>query len=127
MLENNSNVDPICAACKENIGAMPLDIYLRAIAARGEYLFCPDCRTHKCDCCGWFIPTQTMQAVYSDEGQFLGNACETCVTWVLPLDDEGLELPYFRTMQKPNLKWVRAYSDYTPELTEANEGEGIEL
>lgn len=102
----NALINPICAACKENIGEMPLDIYLEAVEYRGTFLLCPNCRTHYCDCCGWFIPHQQMRPNFSD-GEFVGNSCEPCSDWILP--EEALsreDFPHFQLMKKPNLRHI---------------------
>jgi len=106
----NATVNPICCVCQEKIGEMPLDIYQRAVELRGEFLFCPDCRTHKCDSCGWFIPSQLMVPFVDGKGKFIGNCCETCVTFLFMDDPEKEDFPHFRTMLQPNLTYVKFHS-----------------
>jgi len=103
---SNASIDPLCAGCNTPIGAMPLDIYQRAIDYRGVYLFCPDCRRHKCDVCGWFVPNQDMTAIVDINGTYLGNACEGCKDWVLPDSPAQADFPHFQTMKKPNLRYI---------------------
>lgn len=106
----NATINPLCCVCLEPIGSMTLDIYLKAIETRGEYLFCPDCRKHKCDSCGWFIPGEIMTKNYKN-GEFLGSSCETCTTWVINSDDVYKEdFPHFLTNVKPNLTYISAMS-----------------
>lgn len=103
----NATIDPICAACGDSIGGMPMDTYVKAIEYRGPRLLCPDCRTHKCDCCGWFIPGQTMRSVVDADGKYLGNACDACFSWVISDDPTRSDFPHFRIVHRLNLGFVR--------------------
>jgi hypothetical protein len=103
----NATLDPICAICNENIGAMPLDVYLQAIERRGPYLLCPSCRESWCDCCGWFFPGVEHKTFYSHSGQYLGRACVTCSDFILTAGLTREDFPNFRIMLKPNLEHMR--------------------
>src|SRR4029450_12750356 len=103
----NATINPICAACQEPIGDMPIDIYIKAVEYRGDHLLCPDCRTHKCDCCGWFLPGQVMRSVLDFDEDYIGNACEACFQWVLPANPTRDHFPHFLLCQKLNLVYVR--------------------
>jgi DNA-directed RNA polymerase subunit RPC12/RpoP len=100
----NATLDPICATCGANIGAMPLDVYLQAIERRGPYLLCPGCRESWCDCCGWFFPGVEHKTFHSHSGQYLGRACVTCSDFILTAGLTREDFPHFRIMLKPNVK-----------------------
>lgn len=101
---NVAKINPTCCICGESIGEMTIDIYLAAIGYRGEYLFCPNCRTHKCDCCGIFNGNQTTRKVYhGTNGNFLGRACETCFQFVVSYSPTEADFPSFFQFARPNL------------------------
>lgn len=107
MSNPNASINPVCAACGEPIGSMPLDIYVKAVEYRGERLLCPECREHRCDCCGWFKPSEITRKVVDANGKFMGLACETCFIWVIADNPIPSDFPNFRCTHGLNLGYVR--------------------
>jgi len=114
-MKPNATINPICCICQEQIGEMPIDIYITAIKLRGDYLFCPTCRQFKCDSCGYFFQGTNYHDVKDEDGKFLGRACDTCFQFVLPDELSREDFPNFRTMQPPNLQFVQFHT-VSPEL-----------
>lgn len=97
----NAVINPICAICQERIGEMTLDLYMDAIGHRGPHLLCPDCRLHKCDCCGYFKPNDAGRKVVDAHGVYLGRACEICWDWVIGDNPTSEDFPFFFQLHSP--------------------------
>lgn len=100
----DTTVNPLCAGCLNRIGEMTLDTYARAIAYRGKYLLCPECRVHHCDCCGNMMIEECRKVYIVGDYQYLGNACSSCWSWVISDNPTKIDFPNFSLNAKPNFQ-----------------------
>jgi len=104
----DTTVNPLCAGCLNRIGEMTLDTYARAIAYRGKYLLCPECRKYHCDCCGDMVNEETRKVFIVGDYKFLGRACSPCWSWVISDNPTKVDFPHFSINAKPNFRGLPA-------------------